>query len=109
MFSLTHPTDFQWVCIAVVATLSTARIVRLLAFDHYPPAEWVRAQWDAITDASGWNLLLHCAYCLAPWTGLGVLLWGYFTDWNTVWWLINGWLALSYTAAVFVAYDGDDD
>lgn len=112
MFSIPDPSTAQWVFIAVVAIAGSARIVRLIGFDHYPPAEWLRAQWDARTDPTGqgggWNLLLHCGYCLAPWTTLGVLLWGYLTDWNMVWWMVNGWLGASYLTAILVAYDGDD-
>lgn len=97
-----------YVFAVLVSVLSAARIVRFVAFDHYPPIVWVRAQWDALTGESGWNLLGHCAYCLAPYTSLGVLLWGYFTDFNLVWWGVNIWLAVSYVAAIVVAYDGDD-
>jgi hypothetical protein len=101
-------TELQWGAAFLVAALSTARLVRLAAFDHYPPARWVRDRWDRWTGNSEWNLLGHCAYCLAPWVGLGVLLWGYLTDFNQVWWWVNGWLAVAYVAAIVVSYDGDD-
>lgn len=106
--SITLTTVAFYAAVFVVGSLSTARIVRLIGFDHYPPAEWLRAKWDQWTRNSEWNLLVRCPYCLAPYVGLGVLLWGYFTDFNTVWWLANGWLAAVYVAAVFVSYDGDD-
>lgn len=112
MFEIENPTDFQWVAIAVVAVVSTARIGRLLVHDHWPPVAWLRRTWDRFvperTDKDGWNLLLHCHYCLCFWIAIGVVLWGYFTDWNLVWWLVNGSLAAAYAAAILVTYDGDD-
>jgi predicted benzoate:H+ symporter BenE len=38
-----------------------------------------------------------------------VLLWGWFTEFDTVWWLINGSLGAAYLAAIMVRFDGDDD
>lgn len=113
MQSIQSPSDFQWVAIAVVTVVSSARIARLVIHDHWPPVSWLRRTWDSAiperTDKDGWNLLLHCHFCFAVWSTLGVLLWGYFTDWNAVWWVVNGWLAASYGAAYAVTFDGADD
>lgn len=106
MFSIPNPTDTQLVFIAVVAVGSIARLARLLVHDHWPPVVWLRRHWDRHTD--GWNLLLHCHFCIAVWLAFAIILWGHFTDWNLVWWLINGSLAASYAAAFVVTYDGDD-
>jgi hypothetical protein len=51
---------------------------------------------------------LVAALSTARLVGLGVLLWGYLTDFNQVWWWVNGWLAVAYVAAIVVSYDGDD-
>ena len=97
-----------WVFAAIVGVFSSARITRLDVFDHWPPLVWIRDTWDRATATSGWNLLLHCAYCLGAWVTLGIFLWGYLTDWQTAWWLVNGILGASYATAIVVAYDGDD-
>lgn len=102
-------TTAQYVLIAIVAVGATARLTRLIAFDAYPPAAWLRIKWDNATGKSEWNTLLHCGYCLAPWIGAGILAWGYFTDYQTAWWLFCSWLSLAYAAAIVTAYDGDDD
>lgn len=99
----------------IVGTLASARIVRLLTWDHYPPAVWLRMKWDAKTEQSEWNLLLHCGYCAAPWVvllngGAGVLAHEFAPTWVWLTWVIfNAWLAMSYVAAIVMAYDGDDD
>lgn len=106
MFASTSP-EFQLVAIAVVATLATARLARLLVHDKWPPIKWFRERvWDAHTE--GWNLLFHCHFCMAVWIAAGVVAWGYLTDWQLAWWLVNGALAVSYAAAYVVTYDGDD-
>lgn len=112
MYAIHHPSDFQWLVIAAFTVVSTARISRLLVHDHWPPAVRIRNIWDAlIPDKRGkatWNLLLHCHYCLTVWVAIGVVLWGYFTDWNLIWLLFNGTLTAAYGAAILVTYDGDD-
>lgn len=100
--------NFTWVAVAVVTILSTARITRLVVFDHWPPSIWLRMTWDRLTHDGKWSTLIHCGYCFAVWAGLGVVLWGYFVDFNTIWWVVNGWLGASYAAAIVVAFDGDD-
>lgn len=94
-----------------VLVLGSARLTRLLIFDVYPPAAWLRIKWDDATHKSDWNNLMHCAYCLAPWIVLanGLLGWlAYETGWITVWSVFNLWLGAAYLAAMTVAYDGDD-
>lgn len=100
--------NFEWVAVAVVATLSAARITRLVTWDSFPPSAWLRMKWDAITKDGSWSVLVHCGYCFAVWAAFGVVLWGYWSDWNTAWWLVNGALAASYVAAIVMSNDGDD-
>lgn len=101
-------TDFEKVAAFVLLFLGTARMVRLISFDSYPPSAWVRIKWDNLTGDSGWNPLLHCAYCLAPYLLAVNMAWAYFSDFHWSWWAANIWLGGSYLASMTVAYDGDD-
>lgn len=97
------------VAVALVTVFSSARLARILVHDAWPPMKWVRREWDRRTGHSEWNELLHCHFCMAVWTAAGVVLWGYFTDFDTVWWIVNSILAASYASAYVVTYDGADD
>lgn len=107
---------FLDVCAVIVWVVGSARITRLICFDAYPPAMWLRMKWDERTIQSDWNKLLHCGYCAAPWISLltGIVSLALlpvsvpFSHAATWFWLIGGWLAGAYAAAVVVAYDGDD-
>lgn len=89
----------------IIGTLSAARLTRLLTQDTFPPAVWLRIKWDDLTHGSGWNTLLHCHWCLAPWMVLPVGLWGWLSDLHASWWIFNLWLAISYIAAMVVERD----
>lgn len=106
-------TEFEWVAIAIVSVLSTARITRLATWDALPPAIWLRDKYDDLTDNGPWSLLLHCGYCFGIWAAAFVVAWGYLCDWSggwgTAWWLFNGGMAVAYLGAIVMAYDGDDD
>lgn len=110
----------------MVAVFCAARLTRLLAFDDWPPAAWLRERWDARTRPVAdedhvvrehpWRKLLHCPYCLAPWMlapvmGAAVLV-GYAPPGGTLlaqlWWFGAAWLGGSYAASIVVIYDGDD-
>lgn len=103
---------FHWIALAVIAVMSSARITRLLTFDKFPPILAVRRWYVTAMDHSEatrpWQLLALCGYCMGFWVALGVLAWGYLTDWQTAWWLVNGLFALAYAAAIVMAHDGDD-
>lgn len=94
-----------WVAATVVGVLGTARLVRLLVFDSFPPAAWVRAGWDRITRDGTWSQLVHCGYCAAPWIAAGTIAWGWASAFHWSWWLFFGFLALSYAASIVVAWD----
>jgi hypothetical protein len=107
-------TDFEWVAAFVFASLSSARLTRLVVWDSYPPVARLRAWWDSKTEDSEWNLLLHCGYCFGAWASLAIF--GWFTidlvldghvHWS--WWAFNGWLSVAYLAAIIMAYDGEED
>jgi hypothetical protein len=106
-------TDFEWVAAFVLATVSSARITRLVTWDAYPPVAWLRVKWDARTENSDWNLLLHCGYCFSLYVVLLVMGTAWLSihltgDIHLAWWLVTGWLTISYLAAICMAYDGDD-
>lgn len=102
-------TTFQWVAVAVVAVLSSARLTRLVTFDRFPPVRWLRDLYENLTDGSDWQLLTRCGYCASFWLTALVVGAGYLSDWHTAWWLVNGTLGGSYLAAILMAHDGDDD
>lgn len=99
---------FEWIAMAVLTVGSTARITRLITFDSYPPAVWLRTKWRALTKDGEWSVLMECPYCFAPYAGAGVLLWGYLSDFHEPWWWVTGWLTAAYLASVWVIFDGDD-
>lgn len=93
----------------VIGALGSARVARLIGFDTYPPIAWLRSKWDAWTEHSEWNKLVHCPYCSTPYIAAANLTWAYCTELQTAWWITNILLAGAYAAAYFVVYDGDDD
>lgn len=99
---------FEWVAVAIVTILSSARLTRLLTIDKFPPIKWVRDKYEARTDGSDWQLLTMCGYCMSFWTTLAVVLWGWLSGFHEAWWVVNSILAAAYAAAVFMAHDGDD-
>lgn len=99
------PPTLYWLAALVVAVVGTARLARLLVFDGYPPVAWLRARWDAATGESGWNQLMHCAFCLAPWLAIPTIWWGWASGLHWSWWVFYGWLTISYLAATFVSWD----
>lgn len=91
---------------SVVGIVSVARTARLLTFDDFPPAEWLRMQFLArFADESPWRKLVECQYCLAPYLTAGMFGWAYLSDLNVWWWVINGWWAASYAGAIVMSYD----
>jgi hypothetical protein len=99
----------EYVLAAVVGTLSAARITRLITWDKFPPAVRVRMIWDRLTNDGEWSLLFHCPWCMGFWVTGGVVLWGYFTEFDKWWWITNSIFGLSYVAAMVIVHDGDDD
>lgn len=113
---LSHLTQLPvWVVFLVaVATwlFGAGRLTRVLTFDTFPPAVWLRTKWDLLTEGSEWNLLLHCHWCLSFWITTFIGLWfvgGLWVDWLAwSWWAIVGMLALSYLVAMVIERDTKD-
>lgn len=101
-------TDLHYFAAAVLATVSAARITRLITWDSFPPMIAIRNLWNRLTENSGWNILFHCPWCMSFWVTLGVLGAGWGSDWHPIWWFVNAAFALSYLAAMIVVRDGDD-
>ena len=108
--------EFYWIAVALVTILSASRLTRLATFDKFPPVKWLRDKYEDRTDGSDWQLLAMCGYCASFWVTALVVGTGYFagaydhnstSDWNFIWWVLNGTLAASYLAAVFMAIDQD--
>lgn len=97
---------WQQVAAVAIAVISTARTARLLIHDQLPPVvaakAWILSRYKP---DSKWSALWECQFCMAPYlaAGQGVWLWLGGDHWT--WWVINGWWAGSYLAAITVSYD----
>lgn len=87
---------------------ATARLTRLITWDSYPPAAWLRSKWDQITDDGDWSVLAHCGYCFGLWSALFVVGWGWLSDLHWSWWLFCIWMTVGYLGPILMAYDGED-
>ena len=94
----------------VVGVVSVARTIRLIVYDELPPVVWLRAHILArYKEDSKWSKLWECQYCIAPYLAAGMLAWAWLSDTDTIWWVVNGWWAGSYAAAIVVSYDQPED
>lgn len=91
----------------LVGVVGTARLTRLLTQDTYPPAAWVRSKWEGWTSGTGWEDLVTCPYCAAPYIALVNGAVGWATDWHVAWWAFNIWLTVAYLASMVVIRDGE--
>jgi hypothetical protein len=109
-YALTNP-----FVLLVIGVLSVARFTRLVTHDTWPPVEWLRPRVAA--KLKGWSEVVVCPFCAAPYLVAGQMLWFWLTyrqgEHSTafVWgWLVpNLWWAVSYVAAMVVAYDQPED
>ena len=99
-----HHSEFVWIAATIVGVFSIARTARLLVWDEFPPAVWFRERAIARL-GDDWGKLFTCQFCLAPYLTLGMFGWAWASDLNTWWFVINGWWAATYLAAIVVAYD----
>jgi hypothetical protein len=106
------PYAHEWAVLALaaaVAALSIARTARLLTHDTFPPVQWFRDRiqlWLAKGKRrQRWLPLTECPFCLAPYLSAGMFVWIWLCDLGVEWWVVNGWWAMSYVAAMIVARD----
>lgn len=98
--------DWTLVAAVLVGVVSVARTARLLVHDSFPPAAWLRVRYMALVGpSSDWAKLAECQFCLAPYLMAGMIGWAWVSDLHWTWWVINGWWAASYVAAMVVSYD----
>lgn len=97
-------THFTYITASLIAVVSIARTARLLVHDTFPPVVWLRSHLIAWSPQS-WADLWSCQFCLAPYLAAGMGVWVWLSGLDTVWWIVNGWWAASYVAAMLVAYD----
>lgn len=97
----------------LTAVLGVGRLTRVLVHDPFPPAAWLRARWDDLTDGSGWNKLMHCWWCASQWVSIvaiGHFMLGYYVEWiGWTWWIFWGSLAIGYVAAIIIARDEPEE
>lgn len=99
---------FQWIAAAVIGVLSIARTARLIVWDEFPPVEYARVRLMAVF-GDKWGKVWQCQFCITPYLTVGMVAWAWVSDFHWTWWVINGWWAASYVAAMVVAYDQPED
>ena len=114
--NLVLPDMFIAVIALSVGLLGVARLTRVIVYDDFPPAAWVRIQWDKLVPPRrgpwwrAWNTLFHCWWCMGMWVALACILWWAFLiplhpAWMYAWWVFWGALALSYVATMVIVRD----
>lgn len=101
---------FVIVSAVVVGVVGSARFVRLVTADKWPPIVKFRIWWESKTEQygeEGWVLLFKCLWCFAPWVVAANLAWALLSDLHWSWWIVNGWLAASYATSWVVYHDED--
>lgn len=104
-------TTLTYIGAFLLIVFTSARLTRVLVFDDFPPAAWIRVQWDSRTAGSGWNELFHCPYCMGVWVALPVTVlavgftlgWGVFGTILGLWWVFCAWMAVAYLSGIIVA------
>lgn len=99
-----------YIAIPIIVVFASARMTRMLTFDDFPPAKFIRDHWDARTLDSGWNELFHCPYCMGIWvslpfTVLGVAIlfgWGAFTTLTGAFLAFCAWMTVGYLNGIIV-------
>lgn len=103
----------------ILGTLGVARVTRLVTADAYPPMSWLRLRWSTWTAQTerreGWEPLLTCPFCFAPYAAAVSLYWFYWSAaWTGFggidtargwWWALSIWAAGSYLSAMIVVRD----
>lgn len=105
-------TEFHWLAVAAIIIVSSARLTRLWTFDDFPPVQsvrdWLYDRLDNTKRGRAWQPITWCPYCSSFWITAAVAGWGWLTDFNSVWFFLNGALAASYLASILMVNDSDD-
>jgi hypothetical protein len=88
-----------------VGLMGSARFVRLVTNDDFPPSIWVRNTWRRITRDGQWSNLIACLWCFAPYVVAADMLWAWLSDFHWSWWVANAWMAFSYVVSWLVFHD----
>jgi hypothetical protein len=102
MFGYDWPT---LIAAAIIGIIAVARLTRLVTDDEFPPMLWLRNKWIGMFPASGWAGLILCSFCVSPYIAAISLAWAITTDLQPAWWVVHGWLALAYLAAIVTTRD----
>lgn len=97
----------------LIGVIAVGRATRLLVFDTWPPGKRFR-EWFVVKMGDTWGPLILCPFCTAPYLAALDLAWYLAArEWSTplffAWWIVNVWAALSYLAAILVAYDQPEE
>jgi hypothetical protein len=102
----------NWLVLALailVAVLGVGRASRILTYDDFPPAMWLRMKWDWITRDGSWGKLLRCQWCATPYIMAVCVAWFFLGQtilWVAgAWWFFWGILALAYVASMVIVRD----
>lgn len=102
-----------WLFALAALLLGAGRLTRVIYYDDFPPSMWLRVKWDALTEESTWNKLIHCPWCLGMWVGVFAGAWfgvGLVVDWIMVaWWIVWGFLAIGYLIPMIIVRDEPAD
>lgn len=94
-----------------VGVLAVARAVRLVVDDSWPPIKRAR-EWYVDRASVDWQPLVECPWCVSVYFSLPAVLWFAslvawpHAEWNLwLWWILNGWAALSWAVAYLCLRD----
>lgn len=100
---------WQTLLAVVVALIGSARLTRILTYDDFPPAVWLRITWAKVTKDGSWAKLAQCYWCAGPWVTLFAIVTFLLTfeaSWVAwTWWLLYTWMSLSYLVSMWVDRD----
>jgi hypothetical protein len=99
--------EFTLLVAVIVGIVGSARFVRLITADTYPPVVKLRIWWSSKTKAEGWEPLLNCPWCFAPYVVALNMAAAILSHLHPIWWVVNGWLAAAYVSSWIVFHDED--
>lgn len=97
----------ETVLAVLIAVFGTARLTRIVAYDDFPPAEWLRTQVYRLL-GDRWGKIADCIWCTQPYIVAICMTWAYFTDLHWSWWAFWSWMALSQAGSTVLSYDEPD-